>query len=94
MSETDNPQTENERNPDPGVRWEQGIPHHPRSKAMFDLIARYDFERNNDYFCWKSGGDGDNGETLMYVMDMIFTDEDSARRRLMTDHTGLAPLEP
>jgi hypothetical protein len=25
-----------------------------------------------DYFCWKTGGDGDNGETLMYQMDAFF----------------------
>ena len=30
-----------------------------------------DFE-NEDYFCFKSGGDGDNGEILMDLFDYYF----------------------
>ena len=48
-------------------RWEQGLPHHPLSEAIFELLREAD--REEDYFCWKSGGDGDNGETLMYLLD-------------------------
>lgn len=61
-------------------RWEKGIPHHPKSEALFQKIMDYDFKHNNDYFCWKKGGDGDNGETLMYVLDLIFEEEDGNQK--------------
>lgn len=53
-------------------RWEEGIPHHPRSIALFEAIKKIDFELCNDYFGWKSGGDGDNGETFMFELDIYF----------------------
>jgi len=56
-------------------RWELGIEHHPRSVELFEQIRRIDWE-NEDYFCWKSGGDGDNGEELMYILDIIFEKQD------------------
>lgn len=60
-------------------RWEQGIEHHPKSIEMFNALAAIDFEYGGDFFCWKSGGDGDNGEHLMYEMDIYFErrDQDS-----------------
>lgn len=56
-------------------RWEQGIPHDPRSEALYKSIAELDFEYG-DIFCFKSGGDGDNGEHLMYLLDIYFERED------------------
>lgn len=53
-------------------RWEEGIDHHPKSKELMEFLEAHDFNDYNDYFCWKSGGDGDNGETLMYQMDAFF----------------------
>ena len=53
-------------------RWEQGIPHHPDSKRIAQAIFDLDWEYGGDYFCWKSGGDGDNGEHLMYLLDIYF----------------------
>lgn len=53
-------------------RWEQGIDHHPKSVALFKALADIDSKYGGDYFCWKSGGDGDNGEHLMYEMDIYF----------------------
>ena len=53
-------------------RWEQGIDHHPKSEELMKALAKIDFEMCDDYFCWKMGGDGDNGETLMYEMDIYF----------------------
>lgn len=53
-------------------RWAEGIEHHPMSKRLMDFIADHDFNDYNDYFCWKVGGDGDNGEALMYEMDAFF----------------------
>lgn len=59
-----------------GERWEKGIDHHPKSIELFKKIAKIDWEQCGDYFCWKSGGDGDNGETLMYELDIIFDEEE------------------
>ena len=56
----------------PEERWEQGLPHHPKSEEIYNAIAKLDFKYGNDYFCFKSGGDGDNGEHLMYLLDMYF----------------------
>ena len=61
----------------PVDRWAQGIPHDPRSEKLFKEIAKIDFEHFSDSFCWKYGGDGDNGETLMYILDVYFEQEDA-----------------
>jgi hypothetical protein len=53
-------------------RWEQGTPHDPRSINIYRAVADIDFRENNDFFCFKSGGDGDNGEALMYLFDVYF----------------------
>lgn len=53
-------------------RWEQGIDHHPNSVELFKALERIDSQYGGDYFCWKSGGDGDNGEQLMYELDIYF----------------------
>jgi hypothetical protein len=53
-------------------RQEQGMPHHPKSIALYEKLAQIDFEQGEDYFEWKSGGAGDNGEHIMYVMDIMF----------------------
>jgi len=42
--------------------------HDERSVRMFQSIEAIDFE-NGDAFCFKSGGDGDNGEMLMDLLD-------------------------
>lgn len=55
-------------------RWE--IAHHPKSIELFKKLAKIDIEFGNDYFGWRSGGDGDNGEHLMYEMDIIFETEE------------------
>jgi hypothetical protein len=52
------------------TRWENGTPHHPKAKEIFKLLKDSDFVFGEDYFCWKSGGDGDNGETLMYSLSI------------------------
>ena len=61
---------------DPDTRWEEGIDHDPRSEEIVRWIADYDFRFCDDYFCWKVGGDGDNGETLMYELDEYFAAKD------------------
>lgn len=62
-------------------RWEQGIPHHPKSVELMDALCWIDFRHCGDYFCWKTGGDGDNGETLMYEMDIFFERKDMEAAR-------------
>jgi hypothetical protein len=59
-------------------RWEEGIPHHPNSIGLYKLIDYTAFKHFSDAFCFKSGGDGDNGETLMYILDTIFEAQDKA----------------
>lgn len=63
-----------------GERWEQGIDHDPRSIDLFKHIAKVDFEENSDSFRFKSGGDGDNGECLMYLMDDYFYELDQKKK--------------
>ncbi|HET8689734.1 MAG TPA: hypothetical protein VFM18_24270 [Methanosarcina sp.] len=53
-------------------RWEDGDEHDPRSIELYKFIADLDFKECGDSFCFKSGGDGDNGETLMYLLDCWF----------------------
>ena len=53
-------------------RWEDGVPHHPTSERLMSFLAEHDFKDYSDHFCWKLGGDGDNGETLMFQMDAFF----------------------
>lgn len=53
-------------------RWEEGIEHHPKSEELMEFLKEHDFKDYGDYFCWKTGGDGDNGESLMYQMDAFF----------------------
>ena len=53
-------------------RWEQGILHHSMSERLMRFLADHDFNDYNDSFQWNLGGDGDNGESLMYEMDAFF----------------------
>ncbi len=57
-------------------RWESGARHHPESVKLMKAIECLDFAYNNDYFRWKVGGDGDNGESLMYLLDIYFESKD------------------
>lgn len=52
-------------------RWEDGIPHHPMSLKLMEHMEAVDWE-NGDHHCLKTGGDGDNGESLMFLMDGFF----------------------
>lgn len=59
----------------PEQRWEEGIEHDPRSELLYKRLAELDYE-HGDLFCFKSGGDGDNGESLMYLLDIYFEELD------------------
>ena len=53
-------------------RWVDGVPHHPMSRRLLGFLRKHDIEDYGNSFDWKIGGDGDNGETLMYQMDAFF----------------------
>jgi hypothetical protein len=57
-------------------RWESGQEHHPKSVELYKRIEQLDFEHGSDFFCFKSGGDGDNGEHLMYLLDIYFEEKE------------------
>jgi hypothetical protein len=57
-------------------RWGLGIPHDPRSEEIVRALVDIDLDYFGDHFCWKVGGDGDNGETLMYELDCYFEQKD------------------
>ncbi len=63
-------------------RWESGIEHHSQTYNLMEHLKSLDFEINNDYFCFKTGGDGDNGEQLMYLLDMFFEMKDCLKKDL------------
>jgi len=53
-------------------RWEKGTKHHLKSKELMRALKDLDFKYGGDFFCFKYGGDGDNGEHLMYLLDIYF----------------------
>lgn len=57
-------------------RWEKGIDHNPKSIELYKRISKMDYEHGGDAFYFKSGGDGDNGEHLMYLLDIIFEEDE------------------
>lgn len=56
---------------DIGKRWELGIPHHPKSLEVSKIIRKADEEGY-----WRFGGDGDNGEEILYYLDIYFEEEE------------------
>ena len=58
-------------------RLEEGMEHDPRTILMYEFISQLDFNEANDAFGFSSGGDGDNGEHLMYLMDCYFAASDN-----------------
>lgn len=57
---------------DVNKRWETGMDHHPEAEVLARAIGNVDFHLCNDQGDWNFGGDGDNGESLLYSMDIIF----------------------
>lgn len=53
-------------------RWEKGVPHHKMSERLMGFLKRHDLEDYGNRFDWETGGDGDNGESLMYQLDAFF----------------------
>jgi hypothetical protein len=57
-------------------RWEEGWDHDPRSEALYHQLAEIDKTLGGDVFWFTFGGDGDNGEHLMYLLDIYFERQD------------------
>ena len=65
------------RNPTPGQRWEQGVEHDPRSEEIVRAMAKLDWEFYDGHLDIRVGGDGDNGESMMYLLDYYFAQKDA-----------------
>ena len=57
-------------------RWENGTDHHPKSVELMTRVKDLDWELLDGHFDFKTGGDGDNGEHLMYLLDIYFEEKD------------------
>lgn len=57
-------------------RWEEGMDHHPESIKVIEALGKLDYYLGNDNLCVKTGGDGDNGEHMMYLLDIYFEAKD------------------
>ncbi len=64
-------------------RWESGIPHHPKSIEIGKLIGDIDYKLGGDAQYLQFGGDGDNGEALLYCLDIIFECQDNNETELL-----------
>lgn len=60
-------------------RWSKGIDHDPRSEAIARLLGQINFDVQADSLCLKFGGDGDNGEELLFALDIYFELQDKGR---------------
>ena len=65
-------------------RWEKGIKHHPMSLRLMEFLTEHDAIDYNLHFDWKIGGDGDNGEALMFQMDPFFEMMDKGQTKSTT----------
>lgn len=54
--------------------------HHPESIKLMDFLAKHDFNDYGDYFDWRRGGEGDNGEVLMSQLDVYFDTLDKQKK--------------
>jgi hypothetical protein len=53
-------------------RWSNGVDHHADAETLGRMIGDFDFCHFSDSFGLNFGGDGDNGETLIYILDELF----------------------
>ena len=52
-------------------RWSKGIDHEKGTVELVKLLSEIDQHHFGNYFDWRTGGDGDNGETLAYQLDEL-----------------------
>ena len=53
-------------------RWAEGISHNADAELTAKMMSDLDRCHFSDSFKFKLGGDGDNGETLTYILDELF----------------------
>jgi len=58
------------------ARWENGVEHHPESEKIIRILRDLDGKLLNHTLDISVGGDGDNGETMMYLLDVYFEAQD------------------
>jgi hypothetical protein len=56
---------------DIGKRWENGVNHHPKSLEFASHINEIERKHKSDFYL-DFGGDGDNGETVLFLLDIFF----------------------
>jgi len=61
--------------------WGKGIEHNPQSKELVRAVARLDITYGGNFFCFKIGGDGDNGEHLMYLLDIYYDQKEEEQKK-------------
>ena len=61
-------------------RFENVTDHHPESLKLIKVISTLDEYCMNNELDIKTGGDGDNGELLLYCLDMYFEAIDAAKK--------------
>lgn len=64
-------------------RWEKGDPHHPKTQELFRFMKAVDDFQDSEGggLDLKCGGDGDIGESLMYLMDAYFDAKDALEKK-------------
>lgn len=68
-------------NVDLNDRWTKGTEHHPNSSELMNHLEALDVMYGGDFFFFKTGGDGDNGEHLMFLMDLFFELKDKKEEK-------------
>lgn len=68
-------------------RWSNGIEHHKNVDNVVRDLAEIDFMFFGNYFDWRVGGDGDNGESLMYELDVLMDLYDAEFRQMFSQRT-------
>lgn len=76
-------------------RWMEGRKHHSKTDAIVGLINDIDWKLGGDVLGLNFGGDGDNGEHLAYILDIIYDAEDNGELKQLSDRLKRSdPLLP
>ena len=63
-------------------RWEEGTPHHPHSERIVKVLREYDWKYGNGHLDIECGGDEDNGEHMMFLLDIYFERRDEQYKQM------------
>jgi hypothetical protein len=53
-------------------RYDDGAEHHTKAVKLMEFLMDYDYQEMGDSLGWEVGGDGDNGESLLYALSVYF----------------------